>query len=155
MNAKEAADKLRPDFHLTQMPVEDRHHVKFVEDVATELGVEHTAFNLHQVADALDIANIHEDSNEYPKMLFSRQHHAAEGIASSVYDPRHDYVWVHVANEDEAKALGSGWVDSVAALPPRGDIPVDAPESQPNAAPTVASSATYGPLDGPHGGAKV
>lgn len=127
MNAKEAADKIRPTFHLESMPPEERHHVIFVEQVATELGVEHTAFNLHQVASALDDSNIHQDSNEYPKMLFSRQHHANEGVGASTYDPRHDYVWAHVENEEQASALGSGWVDDPAELPPRGDIPIDAP----------------------------
>lgn len=138
MNAKEAADKLRPDFNLQQMPPEHRHHVKFVEDVATELGIEHTAFNLHQVADALDEAGIHETGDEYPKMLFSRQHHVEKDIPASIYDPRHDYTWVHVANEDEASKLGSGWVENSSDLPERGDIPV---HSEPKAAevPTEAS----------------
>lgn len=145
MNAKEAADKLRPTFHLESMPTEDRHHVKFVEEVATELGVEHTAFNLHQVADALDTANIHQDSIEYPKMLFSRQHHAVKGIEPSVYDERHDYVWTHVANEDQVNELGSGWVDDPASLSPRGETPVDAPiapKAKPEAAKPKADAPT-------------
>lgn len=127
MNAKEAADKLRPNFHLESMPPEDRHHVIFVEEVAKELGVEPSAFNLHQVASALDEANIDQDSNEYPKMLYSRQHHAAEGVTASVYDERHDYVWANVENEEQASALGSGWVESPADLPPRGDSPIYPP----------------------------
>ena len=108
------------------MPADQRHHVKFVEAVATELGVEHTHFNLAQVANALDHADIDPDSNEYPKMLFSRTHHAEEGIAASTYDERHDMVWVHVMNEDEAKKLGGGWVDNIGKLPARGDIPLHA-----------------------------
>lgn len=139
MNARDAAEKLRPSFHLEQMPVEDRHEVKFVEDVATELGIAHTAFNLHQVADALDAANIHQDSNEFPKMLFSRQHHAAEGVEASVYDPRHDYVYTHVADEEQAGKLGSGWVENPAELPPRGDIPINAPDT---VAPPVVRGST-------------
>ena len=83
MNPKDAADKLRPDFHLAQMPPEDRHHVKFVEDVAGELGVEPTPFNLRQVAHALDAADIHGDDHHFPMMFYSRQHHAVEGIAAS------------------------------------------------------------------------
>lgn len=122
MTPKEAADKIRPDFHLEQMPVEDRHHIKFVEDVAEELGVEPTPFNLHQVGESLDRADIHPDDNTYPKMLFSRQHHTEKGIPASVYDARHDLTWVHVANEEEASKLGSGWVENVLDLPPREDI---------------------------------
>jgi hypothetical protein len=121
MNAKEAADRIRPEFHLVSMPPEDRHHVKFVEDVATELGVDHTSFNLHQVADALDNAGIHEDGAEYPKMLFSREHHTEEGISASVYDPRHDLTWALVDNEEQADKLGSGWVDNISDLPTRSD----------------------------------
>lgn len=127
MTPKEAADKLRPDFKLELMPAEHRHHVKFVESVATELGVEHTHFNLAQVADALDKAEIEADSNEYPKMLFSRTHHAEDGVAASVYDKRHDLVWVHVANAEEAGKLGGEWVDDIGKLPPRGEIPLHAP----------------------------
>lgn len=127
MNAKEAAEKLRPTFNLESMPPEDRHHVKFVEDVASELGIEPTPFNLHQVADALDAADIHGDSLEYPKMLYSRSHHVEGTVAASFYDSRHDWVWAHVENEDEAKKLGAGWVEDPAQLPPRGEIPIHAP----------------------------
>jgi hypothetical protein len=127
MTPKEAADKLRPEFHLELMPADERHHVKFVEAVATELGVEHTHFNLAQVANALDKHEIDADSNEYPKMLFSRTHHTEDGVAASIYDKRHDAVWVHVASEDEAKKLGSGFVDDLGKLPPRGDLPLHAP----------------------------
>lgn len=126
MNAKDAAEKIRPTFHLHSMPPDARHHVKFIEDVATELGVEHTPFNLHQVAEAIDEAGIERDSLEYPKMLFSRRHHAVKDIEASVYLPRHDCVAVHVANEDQAKELGSGFVDDIAQLPPRGDTPITA-----------------------------
>lgn len=131
MNAKEAAARLRPTFHLESMPAEARHHVQFVEDVADWLGIEHSAFNLHQVADALDVAGIEQDSNEYPKMLFSRQHHAVESVPASVYDARHDYVWVHVNSDDEAKALGDGWVDDPAKLSERGEIPIAVPVPEP------------------------
>jgi hypothetical protein len=130
---KEAADKLRPDFHLAQMPPEDRHHVKFVEDVAGELGVEPTPFNLQQVAHALDAADIHGDDLHFPMMFYSRQHHAVEGIAASTYYPRHDMTGVIVENEDQFKALGDGWVENPADLPPRGEpgsdafIPIAAP----------------------------
>lgn len=134
MNAKEAADVLRPNFHLESMPPEDRHHVVFVEAVAAELGVDPTPFNLHQVAAALDAADIHPDDNEYPKMLYSRQHHAEGECESSFYDPRHDWCWVHVANEREAKALGDGWVDNPADLPPRGETPIAAPVAEPQPA---------------------
>lgn len=127
MNAHDAAEAIRPTFHLESMPPEDRHHVLFVEAVADELGIEKTAFNMHQVASALDAADIHQDSNEFPMMLYSRQHHADGDVAPSVYDQRGDYVWVHVANEDEAKSLGSGWVQSIDDLPPRGETPIDAP----------------------------
>lgn len=127
MTPTEAAGRLRPTFILESMPPEDRHHVKFVEDAATELGIEHTAFNLHQVASALDEANIHQDANDYPKMLFSRQHHAVEGVPASVYDRRHDYVFVLVGDEEQEHALGSGWVHDAADLSPRGDTPIDAP----------------------------
>jgi hypothetical protein len=119
MTPKEAADKLRPDFKLELMPAEHRHHIKFVEHVATELGVEHTHFNLAQVADALDKAGLEADSTEYPKMLFSREHHKAEGVAASVYDKRHDAMWVHVASAEEAEKLGDGWVDDLGKLPAR------------------------------------
>lgn len=130
MNAHDAADKLRPDFHLTQMPPEDRHHIKFVEDVAAELGVDPTPFNLQQVAMALDAADIHGDDLHFPLMLFSRQHHAVEGIAASEYHARGDMTFVIVENEDQLKALGDGWVDSPADLPPRGDTPITAPDER-------------------------
>jgi len=115
---KQAADALRPHFNLEQMPAEDRHHVKFVEAVATELGIEHTHFNLAQVASALDHHEISADSNEYPKMLFSREHHKVDGIAPSIHDARHKAMWVHVASPEEAAKLGEGWVDDLAKLPP-------------------------------------
>lgn len=126
MTPTEAADKIRPDFHLESMPPEDRHHVKFIEDVASELGVEPTPFNLHQVGQALYRADIHPESNEYPKMLYSRTHHAEDGVGASIYEPRHDFVWAHVANDDEAKKLGSGWVEDPSELPARGEIPLHA-----------------------------
>jgi|SRR5581483_9711365 len=119
MTPKEAADKLRPDFHLELMPAEHRHHVKFVEAVATELGVEHNHFNLAQVAEAIDKAGIEADSNEYPKMLFSREHHQVDGIAPSVYHARLDAMWTHVASAEEAEKLGDGWVDDLSKLPAR------------------------------------
>lgn len=144
MNAHEAAEKIRPSFHLEQMPVEDRHHVKFVEDVATDLGIEHSAFNLHQVADALDAADIHQDSNEYPKMLFSRQHHAIEGVAPSFYDKRHDCVIVHVENAEEAEKLGPSFVDGLDKLPERGDTPIDAaPVEAPASVPLEPAPSGY------------
>lgn len=127
MNAKEAADKIRPTFHLVSMPPEDRHHVRFIQDVAAELGVEATPFNLHQVAGALHDANIHADDLHFPLMLYSRQHHAVEGVVASTYYPRHDFTFVIVENEQQMDALGSGWVQSIDDLPPRGDTPLNAP----------------------------
>ncbi len=127
MNAKEAADHIRPSFHLATMPAADRHQAKFVADVATELGVEHSPFNLQQVASALESADIHRDVHTYPMMLFSRQHHNVEGVEASVYDARHDHCFVHVANEDQADALGGGWIEDHTKLPPRGDLPITAP----------------------------
>jgi hypothetical protein len=127
MTPKDAADHIRESFHLESMPAEARHHIEFVEAVADELGVEHTPFNLQQVAEALDKADIHPDSNEWPKMLYSRQHHTVPGIAASIYEPRWDMVHVHVDNEDQAKKLGSGWIENPAELPPRGDTPIHAP----------------------------
>lgn len=127
MNSKEAADAIRETFHLESMPAEDRHHVKFIEDVAAELGIEPIPFNLHQVGQALHHAGIEPDSNEYPKMLYSRTHHAEKDIEASVYDKRHDAVWAHVRNEEEAAKLGAGWVESLAELPPRGELPLHAP----------------------------
>ena len=133
MTPKEAADKLRPNFtpDLTphDTPPEDRHHVKFLEDVAIELGVEPTPFVLHQLREAMEEGDIRPDSNEYPKMMFSRSH--PENGHPGTYDARHDHVHAIVANEEEAAALGSGWVDSIHDLPPRGDIPVHLPASAP------------------------
>ena len=127
MNAKEAADKIRPNFHLVAMPPEDRHHVLFVEAVAAELGVEPTAFNLHQVAGALDDAGIHGDAAQYPLMMYSRQHHAIKDIAASTYYPRHDFVFTMVESAEQANKLGEGWVEDISKLPPRGDTPINAP----------------------------
>jgi hypothetical protein len=61
-------------------------------------------------------------------MLYSRRHHAAEVCSASIYDPRHDWCWAHVENEEQARALGEGWVESPADLPPRGEMPIHAPE---------------------------
>jgi hypothetical protein len=127
MTPKEAADKIRPTFHLAQMPAEDRHRVLFVENVAAELGIEATPFNLHQVAGALDEAGIHGDAPQYPLMMYSRQHHAVRDIAASTYYPRHDFVFATVENADEANKLGEGWVEDSSKLPPRGEIPIHAP----------------------------
>jgi hypothetical protein len=127
MNPHDAADKLRPTFVLTHMPPEDRHHIVFVEAVAAELGIEATAFNLQQVASALDEADIRGDDLHFPLMLYSRQHHAIDGVAASTYYPRHDFTFVTVDNEDQLKSLGSGWVENPNDLPPRGDIPISAP----------------------------
>lgn len=128
MNAKEAADRLRPHFHLETVPPEERHHIEFVERVADELGVEKTAFNLAQVAEALDAADIHGETQKFPMMLYSRTHHAVDGIAASVYMPRHDAVAVHVESDEQAKALGDGWHEHLDHLPPRGEIPLHAPK---------------------------
>jgi hypothetical protein len=133
MNAKEAADKIRPTFHLISMPPEDRHHVRFIEEVAAELGVEPTPFNLHQVGGALDAADIHGDDLHFPLMLYSRQHHAVEGVVASTYYPRHDFVFVIVENKEQFDALGDGWVESIDDLPPRGEIPINAPAPAPAA----------------------
>ena len=130
MTPKDAADKIRDHFHLEAMPPEDRHHVKFIEDVAAELGVEATPFNLHQVGRALDRDGIEPDSNEFPKMMFSRTHHAEPGVAASVYDKRHDAVWAHVASAEEAVKLGAGWFEKLADLPARGEIPLHAPKKE-------------------------
>lgn len=127
MTPKEAADKLRPHFHLHAMPPDARHHVAFVEQIADELGIDKTPFNLHQVAEALDREGIEGDSLQYPMMLYSRRHHAVAGIEPSVYLPRHDAVAVHVANEEQAKELGEGWIESLDHLPPRGETPLNAP----------------------------
>lgn len=125
MNAKDAADRLRPSFHLEieQLAPEVQHDIKFYTDVAAELGVEPTPFNLHQIKEALEAANIHRDSNEYPKMLFSRSF-PESGAVGAYYAARHDHVWVHVENDEQASALGSGWVEDAVKLPPRGDIPL-------------------------------
>ncbi len=131
MTPKEAADKLRPIFKLEQMPAEDRHAVKFVEAVATELGVERTPFNLHQVAGALEQHEISHDPHEYPKMLFSRTHHQEAISTPSIYDKRHDHCWVNVMNAEEEAKLGSDWVDHIGKLPARGDLPVHALEKAP------------------------
>lgn len=141
MNAKEAADQIRAAFHLEveKIPPETQHHINFLKAVATELGVDHTPFNLHQVETALADANIHRDSNEYPKMLFSRQH-PANGIAGT-YDARHDRVWTVVADEDQEDAIGDGWVTDPAKLPARGDIPL-----YPEAKPVDAAPAAAGPV---------
>ena len=126
MTPKEAAEKLRPFFKLDQMPSDDRHTVKFVEAVATELGIEHTPFNLHQVAGALHEHDLKQDSNEYPKMLYSRTHHAEAITTPSIYHDRHDCVWCNVKDVEEEAKLGAGWVDSVEKLPARGALPLHA-----------------------------
>lgn len=127
MTPTEAADKLRPTFSLEHMPPEDRHHVLFVEAVAAELGVEPTPFNLQQVATALDDADIRGDDLHFPLMLYSRQHHAVEGVPASTYYPRHDMVFVTVENEEQMQLLGKNWVENPADMPARGEIPIDAP----------------------------
>lgn len=127
MTPKDAATRLRPSFVLASMPQQDRRRVKFVEAVMAELDIEPTAFNLHQVASALDAANIHEDADDYPMLLYSRRHHIVPGIEPSIYDPRHDWVWTYVINEEQRNKLGADWMSDPAALPPRGGIPLQAP----------------------------
>lgn len=137
MTPKEAADVLRPNFHLASMPPDARHHMLFVEQVTAELGIDASGFNLAQVASALDEAHIEGEPLEYPKMLYSRRHHAIKDIEASIYLPRHDCVSVHVANADEAGKLGSGFVEDMAQLPPRGDMPIAAEVQPPVPAETV------------------
>lgn len=134
MTPKEAAGVLRPTFHLYALPVGDRHYVKFVEAVAAELGIEHTVFNLYQVAAALTVANIKRDGDEYPKMLYSRQF--PKGHAA-VYDPRHDHVSAIVRNDEELDALGAGWVTDFSTLPLRDGIPLYAPPQEKPTEPTA------------------
>lgn len=122
MTPKDAADALRPSFHLLQMPADDRHHVKFVEAVAAELGVESTPFNLYQVGAALAGAKIEHDPIEYPKMLYSRQF-PKDSIAAT-YHIRRDHVSTIVNNDEELDALGDGWVTDPTDLPARGDLPI-------------------------------
>lgn len=141
MTPTEAANKLRPNFSLEHMPPEDRHHVLFVEAVAAELGVEPTPFNLQQVAAALDDADIRGDDLHFPLMLYSRQHHAVEGVPASTYYPRHDMVFVTVENEEQMQLLGKNWVENPADLPARGEIPIDA-------APAKSSDDGYIAADG-------
>lgn len=79
---------------------------------------------------------------EYPKMLYSRTHHADRTVAPSYYDPRHDWAWVHVADEDQAKQLGEGWVENPVDLPLRGDIPLYPPVKADPAAEAAEDSIT-------------
>jgi len=136
MTPKEAAEKLRENFVLASMPPEARHHVKFVEDVAAELGIEPTAFNLYQVAEALDRENLHEDDNAYPKILYSLN--PAEGVAAT-RDDRNKWYWIQVADDDEAEKLGPSWVSDPALL--SGPVERPALPTQPPA-PTSEPSAT-------------
>ncbi len=121
MNAKDAADRIRPSFKLktdlAAMSPEDRHHLRFLEGVAVELGVEPTPFNIMQVGEALDAAGIKRDANEYPKMLYSRKP-APDGFPS-VYDGRHDHYYAHVADAGEEEMLGAAFVDHPGKLPPK------------------------------------
>lgn len=125
MNAKEAAEHLRPTFRLESevLSPEVQHDISFHKEVATELGVEHTPFNLHQVAESLAAAGIERPSNEFPKMLYSRTHPDKFGHQGT-YDQRHDHVWVKVHDADQEDALGESWVDHPDKLPPRGNLPL-------------------------------
>jgi hypothetical protein len=132
MTPHEAAEKIRPSFRLYDMPPEDRHHVKFVEAVADELGIEHTAFNLHQVDEALDAAGIHEDIHDYPKWVEpnpSRVEHIDDQVFVKGFDDIHverltKKVTVLVDNEDEEKLATSAHSEP-APLPDHDPPPSD------------------------------
>lgn len=120
MKATEAADKIRDTFHLEAIPPEDHRFAKFVVQVADELGVDHTPFNLQQVAAALHAQSIKPDAADYPKMLYCKTRPAGQfdgqsaihGHVPITYDIRHGHWFAHVESEDQAKRLGKGWVDT-------------------------------------------
>jgi hypothetical protein len=133
ITAEEAARRIATKFDPVVIATDNVRHEGFLKSVAIALRADPNPANLEQIAKLLTEAKVYLPDHEYPKMLFSRSH--PENGHPGTYDPRHDHVSAIVANEDEASALGSGWVDSIHDLPPRGDIPVHLPNAKARATP--------------------
>jgi hypothetical protein len=86
LGVKEAADEIRDHLEASQLPPEDAHQLKFLQDIADELQLDRTPDNLHRIDAALherDIA-LHA-GHEYPKMV-TRLWDGAQVIAGSPED---------------------------------------------------------------------
>jgi hypothetical protein len=124
LSAEEAANAIRGEFVAESMPPEYHHQAKFLTAVARHLGVEESPANLTGIAKALEAKGIAFPDLEYPKMLYGRTGPDPMLGFESHYDPRHDHIGVVVNNEDDAKKLGSGWVEDPSELPAREEKPV-------------------------------
>lgn len=119
MTPHDAAADIRDSINLTEVDVELRHNVKFVEQVMSELGIEQTIINFLLVGRALEKAKIEADDIEYPKMFYTRDE-PKEGSAA-VYIERGKYWQIAVENDEEATKLGKGWSE---------DVPEELPEQK-------------------------
>jgi hypothetical protein len=119
ITAEEAANRIRGDFEPVALDPEKAHHGRFLSAVAGYLGAEPNPANLDQIAELLGKVEVQLPDHEYPKMLYSRTLPAAELGYESHVNLRHDHVGVIVNSEDDAKKLGSGWIENPADLPKR------------------------------------
>ena len=117
ITATEAAAIIHDEFEPAVIAPANAHHVAFLTEVADVLDADPNPANLEQIAELLDKAGVELADHEYPKMLYSRGYAPAE--FESHVDARNDRIGVVVANEDEAKELGSGWTDDPTTLKPR------------------------------------
>lgn len=113
MTPMEAADKIRDTFQLDALSPQDLRRMRFVADVASELGIEPTPHALEQLATALHAAGCDPDPNDFPKMMFSKTY---SKNAHAIHDARRQIWHVTVHNQKELEALGAGWVEDADSL---------------------------------------
>src|SRR5882672_2014707 len=82
VGAKEAAEIIRSTVYDAQLPPDEVHKLRFLQEVAAHLGMEAMPENLHRIAQALHQHGIHlHEGHEYPKMV-KRGWDGAEMIAN-------------------------------------------------------------------------
>lgn len=124
ITAEEAARRISGEFEPVALDPEKAHHGRFLSAVAGYLGAEPNPANLDQIAELLGKVEVQLPDHEYPKMMYSRTLPAPELGYESHLSLRHDHVGVIVNSEEDAKKLGSGWIENPADLPKRdkGDV---------------------------------
>lgn len=119
ISVEEAAIIIRADFVPVSVDPEIVRQEEFLTSVAGYLNADPNPDNLKQISDLLGKADVELPDHEYPKMLYSRTIPDEEYGFETHTSVRHDHVGVIIHNEDDAKKLGSGWVENPAELPAR------------------------------------